>query len=85
MKVLSFFMALFCATAALAKQDAGLFNQAVRESIQEDMKKDGESYRPHAGRAPASVGPVQVDTYHTEHKNLDKVEKNYKQLGRPSW
>lgn len=85
MKLLSCFLALFCATAALAKQDAGLFNQAVRESIKIETKKDGVIYRPEASRAPASVTPSQTELYQKEKQNLDKVEKNYKQLGSPTW
>lgn len=77
--------ALFCATAALAKTDAGLFNQAIREGIKQEVKKDGVVYKGTASRAPASVEPTQTEVIQNEQKSLDKVEKHYKQLGRPSW
>jgi len=85
MKFMSFMFALFCATAALAKSDAGLFNQAIREGIKQEDKKDGVMYKGSAGRAPASVEPSKADVIQNEQKSLDKVEKHYKQLGRPSW
>ena len=85
MKLLSFMFALFCAGAAFAKADPGFFNQAVRESIKQEMKKDGEAYKKEANRAPASVSPSESEKVQSEQKSLDKVEKHYKQLGRPSW
>ncbi len=85
MKFMSFMFALFCATAALAKSDEGLFNQAIREGIKSEMKKDGVVYKVVPGRAPASVEASQTDVIQNEQKSLDKVEKQYKQLGSPKW
>lgn len=86
MKFMSFMFALFCATAALAKSDAGLFNQAIREGIKQEVKKDGVVYKGNTpGRAPASVEPSKSEVIQNEHKSLDKVEKQYKQLGSPKW
>lgn len=85
MKFMSFMFALFCATAALAKSDAGLFNQAIREGIKQEIKKDGVVYKGSASRAPASVEPSKADVIQDEQKSLDKVEKQYKQLGSPNW
>lgn len=80
MKFLSFIFALFCAGAAFAKMDAGLFNQAVRESIKQEIKKDGEVYKK-SGRSPASV----EKNYQKQEELPDKIEKHHKQIGRPSW
>lgn len=80
MKFLSFVFALFCAGAAFAKMDAGHFNHAVRESIKQEIKKDGEVYKK-TSRSPASV----EETYQIEEKIPDKIEKQHKQIGRPSW
>lgn len=85
MKFMSFMFALFCATAALAKSDAGLFNQAIREGIKQETKKDGVIYRNSIGRGPASMDTTQSEMIQDEQKSLDKVEKQYKQLGSPSW
>ncbi len=81
MKFLSFVFALLCAGAAFAKTDAGLFNQAVRESIKQEIKKDGEIYRKEASRAPASV----EKTYQKQEDMPDKLEKQHKQIGQPRW
>jgi RNA-splicing ligase RtcB len=81
MKFLSFVFALLCAGAAFAKADAGLFNHAVRESIKQEIKKDGEIYRKKVSRAPASV----EKSYQKQEEMPDKIEKQHKQLGRPSW
>ena len=85
MKFMSFMFALFCATAALAKSDAGLFNQAIREGIKQETKKDGVVYKVVPGRAPASVEASQIDVIQNDQKSLNKVEKQYKQLGSPTW
>ncbi len=80
MKFLSFVFALFCAGAAFAKSDAGLFNQAVRESIKQEIKKDGEVFKKQS-RSPASVEP----TYQKQEDIPDKLEKQHKQIGQPRW
>jgi ABC-type sugar transport system substrate-binding protein len=85
MKFMSLMFALLCATAALAKSDAGLFNQAIREGIKQEAKKDGVVYKVAPGRAPASVEATKTEVIQNEHKSLDKVEKQYKQLGSPKW
>lgn len=84
MKLISFAFALFCAVAALAKTDATLFSQTVREDIKQDLNKNQETYRVN-GRSPASVGPSPVEVIQQEQKSLDKVEKQLKQVGRPTW
>jgi hypothetical protein len=82
MKFMSFMFALFCATAALAKTDAGLFNQAIREGIKQEVKKDGVIYKsPTAGRSPASV-PATDDP---KSYPANKIEKQHKQLGHSDW
>lgn len=82
MKFMSFMFALFCATAALAKSDAGLFNQAIREGIKQEVKKDGVIYKgTSTNRAPASVNVVEEPKKYP----ADKIEKQYKQLGHSDW
>ena len=83
MKFWSFMLALFCAGAALAKSDSGKFNQAIMESVKSEMRKDGEVYRKD-GRAPASVETNQ-EKLQDEQKNIDKMERQFKQVGHPSW
>ncbi|MBY0517128.1 MAG: hypothetical protein K2P81_09480 [Bacteriovoracaceae bacterium] len=84
MKFMSFLFALFCAGAALAKSDAGLFNAAIREGIKQEIKKDGVSLK-QTGRFPASVEATETEVIQNEQKSIDKVEKQHKQLGLPSW
>jgi hypothetical protein len=84
MKFMSFMFALFCAGAALAKTDAGLFNAAIREGIKQEIKKDGVLIKQN-GRYPASVGPTKSEMLESEEKSIDKVEKRMDQLGHPNW
>ena len=84
MKIMSFVFALLCVGVAWAKPDAGLFSKAIREGIQEDSKASNVSVQG-PGRAPASIEPTQAEYIQQEQKSLNKVEKQYKQLGSPSW
>jgi hypothetical protein len=84
MKILSFFFALICVTAALARPTAGQFNDAMREGMQKEIKKDADQYKK-PGRAPARVEPMKPEVLLEEKKAIDKLEKQHKQLGNPTW
>jgi hypothetical protein len=84
MKIISFIFALVCATAAYAKTDAGDFNRAILEGIKAETKSDGDSFRVQS-RAPASVEVSAIEKIENQKKSVDKMEKNYKQVGQPQW
>jgi hypothetical protein len=84
MKIISFIFALACATAAYAKTDVGDFNRAILEGIKAETKSDSDSFRVQS-RAPASVEASPIDRIENQKKSLDKMEKNYKQVGQPQW
>lgn len=84
MKIISFFFALVCATAAYAKTDAGDFNRAILEGIKAETKADSESFRV-PSRAAASVEVSPIEKIENQKQSVDKIEKNYKQVGQPQW
>jgi len=84
MKFISFIFAIACATAAYAKKDVGDFNKALIEDVKAEVKYDSESFKK-PSRSPASVGPSAVEKIDNQTKSVDKIEKNYKQVGHPQW
>jgi|688.fasta_scaffold1369333_1 hypothetical protein len=84
MKILSFFFAILCATAALARPSIDQFNEAMRDGMHEEIKKDSDLYK-QPSRAPASVKMMKPEVLIEEKKAIDKLEKQHKQLGKPSW
>lgn len=84
MKILSFFFGLICVSAALARPTAMQFNEAMREGMEQEIKKDAELYRKPT-RAPASVEVLKPEVLKEEKRALDKLEKQHKQLGNSAW
>lgn len=84
MKIISFIFALACATAAYAKTDAGDFNRALIEGIKAETRSDSDSFKK-PSRAPASVEASPIEKIENQIHSVDKIEKNYKQVGQPQW
>lgn len=84
MKILSFFFGLICVTAAFAIPTAMQFNEAMREGMELEIKKDADLYRK-PSRKPASVEVLRPEVLKDEKRALDKLEKQHKQLGNSAW
>ncbi len=57
------------------------FNQELAADLKSEISKDNEKFKKVPVRGPASATPVEK----VEFEGPDKIEKNVKQLGRPSW
>ncbi len=84
MKILIISSVLLAASVALARPTAPQFNEALRESLKEDVRNDREIYRA-PSRGPASVGPSMHEKLRHQKKATDKIEKQHKQLGTQEW
>lgn len=84
MKILSFFFGLICVTAVFARPTAMQFNEAMREGMEQEIKKDADLYRK-PSRGPASAEVLRPEVLQDEKRALDKLEKQHKQLGNAAW
>jgi hypothetical protein len=80
---------LFVLASGLAMgKDVKDFNKVLMEDVQKDINTDNDQAlktRESVTRAPASVEEDEEATNLDDSKELDKIEKNFKQLGSKNW
>jgi len=80
---------LFVLASGLAMgKDVKDFNKVLMEDVQKDINTDNDQAlktREAVTRAPASVEEEEDSKSVDESKELDKIEKNFKQLGSKNW
>ncbi|MGE3609747.1 MAG: hypothetical protein AB7I27_09205 [Bacteriovoracaceae bacterium] len=74
---------IFSITLAYAKKEVRDFNHILIQNMQQDLNnQNDDQFKTKAGRAPASVTPVEVEN---PIKEESKIDKTVRQTGHKEW